>query len=211
MSPEWMASPERACLGQEALFLYPVGEKGRVHEERNKAAQAVCGQCPFMQACRDHARANREEFGVWGGETEDERRAYLRRQGSGTRKAGWDGTPCMGCGATLRVRTADRRHKEHLTDGEVFHYARGMCEACDRARARVEFTARWEITDLGVDMTLAELIAEARRGRLQDAARAQGVRIIGAYDALAWRIDTERQQLVVTGPAKVIETQGVAA
>lgn len=142
MTPEWMASPERACRGQEALFLYPLGEKGRVHEERNKAAQAVCGQCPFMQACRDHARANRETYGVWGGETEDERTSWLRNHPvvrpkpepvepkRKQRPRITDGTPCRECGAVMRGRTESRRTKADLAVGEAFHRARGYCDTC---------------------------------------------------------------------------------
>ena len=38
------------------------------------AAKAVCATCPVIEPCRDHAVANVEPAGVWGGLTERERR-----------------------------------------------------------------------------------------------------------------------------------------
>ena len=36
--------------------------------------------CPVLQQCRSHALAVREPYGVWGGLTERERRALLRKR-----------------------------------------------------------------------------------------------------------------------------------
>lgn len=50
----------------------------------NKAAsvaQKICDQCPVKQECKEYANRAREEWGVWGGETEIERRKALRNQG----------------------------------------------------------------------------------------------------------------------------------
>ena len=46
--------------------------------EQNKA-KAVCMTCPVRAECLADALDNRVEFGVWGGMTERERRALLRR------------------------------------------------------------------------------------------------------------------------------------
>jgi WhiB family redox-sensing transcriptional regulator len=35
----------------------------------------VCGSCPVLDQCREHALAVREPYGVWGGLTEDDREA----------------------------------------------------------------------------------------------------------------------------------------
>ena len=43
-------------------------------------AKAVCMGCPVRTECLSDALDNRVEFGVWGGMTERERRALLRRQ-----------------------------------------------------------------------------------------------------------------------------------
>jgi WhiB family redox-sensing transcriptional regulator len=43
-------------------------------------AKAVCAGCPVRTECLADALDNRVEFGVWGGMTERERRALLRRR-----------------------------------------------------------------------------------------------------------------------------------
>lgn len=43
-------------------------------------AKAVCQGCPVRTECLSDALDNRVEFGVWGGMTERERRALLRRR-----------------------------------------------------------------------------------------------------------------------------------
>jgi WhiB family redox-sensing transcriptional regulator len=43
-------------------------------------AKAVCMGCPVRTECLSDALDNHVEFGVWGGMTERERRALLRRR-----------------------------------------------------------------------------------------------------------------------------------
>ena len=43
-------------------------------------AKTVCSGCPVKSECLADALDNRVEFGVWGGMTERERRALLRRR-----------------------------------------------------------------------------------------------------------------------------------
>lgn len=43
-------------------------------------AKAICGHCPVMLACRRHALANREDWGIWGALDQNERRALLEHQ-----------------------------------------------------------------------------------------------------------------------------------
>ncbi|MFD8075925.1 WhiB family transcriptional regulator [Streptomyces sp. NPDC059718] len=45
-----------------------------------KRVKAVCGGCPVRTECLADALDNRTEFGIWGGMTERERRALLRRR-----------------------------------------------------------------------------------------------------------------------------------
>ncbi|GAA4099823.1 MULTISPECIES: WhiB family transcriptional regulator [Streptomyces] len=47
---------------------------------RQQEAVALCGACPVRTRCLAHALDQRIEFGVWGGMTERERRALLRRR-----------------------------------------------------------------------------------------------------------------------------------
>ncbi|MGL4745898.1 MAG: WhiB family transcriptional regulator, partial [Dermatophilaceae bacterium] len=43
-------------------------------------AKLICRGCPVVAECLADALDNRTEFGVWGGMTERERRALLRRR-----------------------------------------------------------------------------------------------------------------------------------
>lgn len=43
-------------------------------------AKVVCQSCVVRTECLSHALDNRIEFGVWGGMTERERRALLKRR-----------------------------------------------------------------------------------------------------------------------------------
>ena len=66
----WAASA--ACQGNsDALFV-----KGA---EQNRA-KLICGACSVRAECLAEALDNRIEWGVWGGMTERERRALLRRR-----------------------------------------------------------------------------------------------------------------------------------
>lgn len=40
----------------------------------SKAARAVCTDCSVRQECLRYALTNREQFGIWGGTSERERR-----------------------------------------------------------------------------------------------------------------------------------------
>lgn len=42
-------------------------------------AQATCAQCPVKFQCLESSLKNREEFGIWGGVTEDDRFRLLSR------------------------------------------------------------------------------------------------------------------------------------
>ena len=46
---------------------------------QNRVKQ-ICNGCPVKMECRADALDNRIEFGVWGGMTERERRALLRKR-----------------------------------------------------------------------------------------------------------------------------------
>ena len=45
-----------------------------------RKAAVICRHCPVISECGADALDNRVEFGVWGGMTERERRALLRRR-----------------------------------------------------------------------------------------------------------------------------------
>ena len=68
------------CRGLDtSVFFHPTGERGNAHDEREERARRICHECPVREACLQYALDTREPYGVWGGLTEDERRALLAR------------------------------------------------------------------------------------------------------------------------------------
>ncbi|WP_327309739.1 WhiB family transcriptional regulator (plasmid) [Streptomyces sp. NBC_01298] len=51
-----------------------------VESTQQKRAKSVCTGCTVRTECLAEALDNRIEFGIWGGMTERERRALLRRR-----------------------------------------------------------------------------------------------------------------------------------
>ncbi|MER7759192.1 WhiB family transcriptional regulator [Streptomyces sp. NPDC097619] len=62
-----------ACRGADPDELFVEGAA-------QQRAKALCAGCPVRTECLAHALDHRIEHGVWGGMTERERRALLRRR-----------------------------------------------------------------------------------------------------------------------------------
>lgn len=75
LGSQWVAdwAPLGRCAGSDPDALFVQGKAQR-------AAKVVCKGCPVVAECLADALDNRTEFGVWGGMTERERRALLRRR-----------------------------------------------------------------------------------------------------------------------------------
>jgi WhiB family redox-sensing transcriptional regulator len=69
-----------ACTGIDPELFFP--SRG----ESADPARAVCAGCPVRAECLDHALANVEMFGVWGGTSERERRAIRRNRARAARE-----------------------------------------------------------------------------------------------------------------------------
>lgn len=70
----WQWQFDGACRDEgDALFFHPEGERGPRRRRRDEAAKQVCARCPVIVACREHALASRETYGIWGGLTAEER------------------------------------------------------------------------------------------------------------------------------------------
>ena len=76
--PNWHA--QAACLAEDPDLFFPVG-KGADAQAQERHAKIVCFRCPVRVACGQAALDRREPIGVWGGMSEVERRAILRRRG----------------------------------------------------------------------------------------------------------------------------------
>jgi WhiB family redox-sensing transcriptional regulator len=71
LTADWTA--EAACRSTDPDELFVQGAA-------QNRAKAVCLGCPVRTECLADALDNQVEFGVWGGMTERERRALLRRR-----------------------------------------------------------------------------------------------------------------------------------
>lgn len=70
-----------ACRRDEAgLFFAPSKEPTAARLAREEHAKQVCARCPVLLSCREHALAQPEPYGVWGGLTAAERRVVLARR-----------------------------------------------------------------------------------------------------------------------------------
>ena len=67
-----------ACVGEDPELFFPIGNTGpailQIHD-----AKDVCLRCEVVTKCLQWALESGQDVGVWGGTSEDERRAMKRR------------------------------------------------------------------------------------------------------------------------------------
>ncbi|MFK0120774.1 WhiB family transcriptional regulator [Streptomyces sp. NPDC090994] len=74
------AAPDRprpACRDEDPDLFFPVGDSGPALLQEQQA-KAVCRRCLLIERCLQGA-LERNEAGVWGGMSEQERRSLKRR------------------------------------------------------------------------------------------------------------------------------------
>src|SRR6478752_4143578 len=67
-----------ACLTVDPELFFPVGNTGPAVDQIEKA-KSVCARCNVTEICLQYALETGQDSGVWGGLSEDERRALKRR------------------------------------------------------------------------------------------------------------------------------------
>ena len=67
-----------ACRMEEPELFFPVGTSGPALVQLIRA-KSVCQRCPVLIQCRTWALTTGQDAGVWGGTSEDERRAMRQR------------------------------------------------------------------------------------------------------------------------------------
>jgi WhiB family transcriptional regulator, redox-sensing transcriptional regulator len=96
-----------------------------VQGAQQRDAREVCKGCPVRTECLAHALDNRVRFGVWGGMTERERRALLKRRPDviswaalleSARRAAEASPPADPAARTTPRRTASPRPGERTAD-----------------------------------------------------------------------------------------------
>lgn len=69
-----------ACRDVDPERFFPIGSTGPAIAQVEQA-KAVCRRCPVVDECLSWALEAGEDHGVWGGMSEEERRAVKRRGG----------------------------------------------------------------------------------------------------------------------------------
>ena len=65
------------CKDEDPELFFPVGTTGPAADQID-AAKAICRQCEVREQCLEWAMATGQDAGVWGGLSEEERRALRR-------------------------------------------------------------------------------------------------------------------------------------
>ena len=75
-----------ACTDVDTNLFFPIGLTGDAIDQTN-LAKAICRECPVKGQCLEFALRTMQDYGVWGGRTEDERRAIRRARRAAARRA----------------------------------------------------------------------------------------------------------------------------
>lgn len=82
-SPGWQDSA--ACREADTELFFPIGSTGIAVAEIQEA-KAICARCPVQRACLEYALGTGQQYGIWGGLDEEERRLLRRRVAAGRRR-----------------------------------------------------------------------------------------------------------------------------
>jgi len=77
---------DAACADVDPDLFFPVGVTGPAVGQIARA-KAVCRACAAQARCLEFAIATNQEYGVWGGTSEEERRALRRAWRARQRRA----------------------------------------------------------------------------------------------------------------------------
>lgn len=67
-----------ACRDEDPEMFFPAPRSLTMFVQLARA-KAVCGGCPVSDECLRYALATGQDYGVWGGTSEEERKIILRR------------------------------------------------------------------------------------------------------------------------------------
>lgn len=68
-----------ACRADDPEIFFPIGRSGPALAQARRA-KAVCAHCPVRLRCLAFALDTHQEYGIWGGYDENERRVLHRHR-----------------------------------------------------------------------------------------------------------------------------------
>ena len=81
ITADWDWQSEGACKNMDtSIFFYEDNERGQEKDLREKTAKAICDTCPVINECLEFALQIKEDYGIWGGTTPEERKLIRRRR-----------------------------------------------------------------------------------------------------------------------------------
>lgn len=78
----WRA--EALCRDTDPELFFPIGTTGTALVQIEQA-KSVCGECRARVECLDFALTTNQDSGIWGGLSEEERRAIRRQRAAAAR------------------------------------------------------------------------------------------------------------------------------
>jgi WhiB family redox-sensing transcriptional regulator len=78
--PDVSWTDRAACRDEDPELFFPISATGPGRAQAAEAT-AVCARCPVRGECLEYALTTGQEAGIWGGLTEEERRARGRARG----------------------------------------------------------------------------------------------------------------------------------
>lgn len=74
-----------ACRNADPELFFPISATAASGSDIRRAKE-VCASCPVTSRCLSYALAHRQEQGIWGGLTEEERQNFRRRMSRATER-----------------------------------------------------------------------------------------------------------------------------
>ena len=75
-----------SCKDTDPELFFPIGTTGQALIPISEA-KTVCNECTVRGKCLDFALETNQDWGIWGGKSEDERREIRRRRAAERRNA----------------------------------------------------------------------------------------------------------------------------
>jgi WhiB family redox-sensing transcriptional regulator len=88
---DWRDDAE--CLDENPELWFPSARIPYVQAEQVATAKAICGRCKAVEACLEYALTTGQNYGIYGGLDEKERRKLARRLGISIPKDVDEGEP----------------------------------------------------------------------------------------------------------------------